>query len=150
MNLAFLQNDMQTALKTGDKLRRMVLGDIIAFIQKLSTAGKTKVEITDTMVDEALIKYQKTIQEMIDTCPADRVETLEDYKARMEIVKEYAPQMITNPEEIKKMVFAAAGDMELLPANRGTFMKTVMPALKGKVDMKIANQIITDMFKGNK
>lgn len=147
MNLAFLQNDMQTALKTGDKLRRMVLGDIIASIQKLSTAGKTKVEITDTMVDEALIKYQKTVQEMIDTCPEDRVDTLLEYKSRMEIVKEYAPQMITDPEEIKKMVLAAAGDMELSPANRGAFMKTVMPALKGKVDMKIANQIITNMFK---
>ena len=147
MTLTFLQNDMQNALKTGDKTRRMVLGDIIASIQKMATAGKTKVEITDTMVDEALIKYQKMVQEMIDTCPVDRTETLADYNQRMEIVKEYAPQMITDPEEIKNMVLAAAGDMELSPANRGAFMKTVMPTFKGKVDMKIANQIITDMFK---
>lgn len=150
MTLTFLQNDMQNALKTGDKTRRMVLGDIIASIQKMATAGKTKVAITDTMVDEALIKYQKMIQEMIDTCPVNRAETLADYNQRMEIVKEYAPQMITNPEEIKNMVLAAAGDMEFSPANRGAFMKTVMPTLKGKVDMKIANQIITDMFKGGK
>lgn len=150
MTLEFLQKEMQNALKNNDKLRRMVLGDIIASIQKLATAGKKKVEITETMVNEALIKYQKTVQEMIDTCPGDRVDTLLDYNSRMEIVKEYAPQMITNPEEIKKMITAAAGDMELSPANRGAFMKTVMPTLKGKVDMKIANQIITDMFKGNK
>ena len=149
MTLTFLQKEMQTALKTNDKLRRMVLGDIIASIQKLATAGKTKVEITDTMVDEALIKYQKMVQEMIDTCPADRAETLADYNQRMKIVKEYAPQMITDPEEIKSMVLAAAGDIELSPANRGAFMKTVMTAHKGKVDMKIANQIITNMFKGN-
>lgn len=149
MTLTFLQNDMQNALKMGDKTKRMVLGDIIASIQKMATAGKTKVEITDTMVDEALIKYQKMVQEMIDTCPADRTETLADYNQRMKIVKEYAPQMITDPEEIKKMITAAAGDMELSPANRGAFMKTVMPTLKGKVDMKIANQIITDMFKRN-
>ena len=57
MTLEFLQKEMQNALKTNDKLRRMVLGDIIASIQKLATAGKTKIEITDTMVDEALIKY---------------------------------------------------------------------------------------------
>ena len=149
MALEFLQKEMQIALKTNDKLRRMVLGDIIASIQKMATAGKTKVEITDTMVDEALIKYQKMVQEMIDTCPADRAETLADYNQRMRIVKEYAPQMITDPEEIKSMVLAATGDMELSPANRGAFMKTVMPTLKGKVDMKIANQIITDMFKRN-
>ena len=149
MTLTFLQNDMQNALKMGDKTKRMVLGDIIASIQKMATAGKTKVEITDTMVDEALVKYQKMVQEMIDTCPADRTETLADYNQRMKIVKEYAPQMITEPEEIKSMVLAAAGDMELSLANRGTFMKIVMPTLKGKVDMKIANQIITNMFKGN-
>ena len=64
MALEFLQKEMQIALKTNDKLRRMVLGDIIASIQKMATAGKTKVEITDTMVDEALIKYQKMVQEM--------------------------------------------------------------------------------------
>lgn len=150
MTLEFLQKEMQNALKNNDKLRRMVLGDIIASIQKVSTAGKKKVEITEIMVNEALIKYQKTVQEMIDTCPEDRVDTLLGYKSRMEIVKEYAPQMITNPKEIKTMITAAAGDMELSPANRGAFMKTVMPTLKGKVDMKIANQIITDMFKGNK
>lgn len=148
MTLTFLQNDMQNALKMGDKTKRMVLGDIIASIQKMATAGKTKVEITDTMVDEALIKYQKMVQEMIDTCPADRAETLADYNQRMKIVKEYAPQMITDPEEIKSIVLAAAGDMELSPANRGAFMKTVMPTLKGKVDMKIANQVITNLLNG--
>ena len=100
------------------------------------------------MVNEALIKYQKTVQEMIDTCPEERVNTRLDYNSRMEIVKEYAPQMITEPEEIKKMVLAAAGDIELSPANRGVFMKTVMPTLKGKVDMKIANQVITDLLNG--
>ena len=29
-------------------------------------------------------------------------------------------------------------------ANRGAIMKTVMPILKGKVDMKIANKVIGD------
>ena len=34
-----------------------------------------------------------------------------------------------------------------IPANKGLIMKTVMPQLKGKVDMKIANQVIATFLK---
>ena len=64
-----IRADMTTALKNGDKLRRLTLADIIATIDKTATAGKTRVDITDAFVDEVLVKYKKTVQEMIDTCP---------------------------------------------------------------------------------
>jgi uncharacterized protein YqeY len=96
-----------------------------------------------------LIKYQKMVQEMIDTCPESRVQTMATYKAQMDIVKEYAPQLITDEETIQTMIMDLLVDADLAPKkkNKGQIMKTVMPHLKGKVDMKSANQIIAGILK---
>ena len=66
-----LKADMTTALKEGKKLRRLTIADMVASIDKAATAGKTRVAITDALVDEVLTKYVKTVKEMIDTCPDD-------------------------------------------------------------------------------
>ena len=61
-----LKADMTTALKEGKKLRRLTIADMVASIDKAATAGKTRVAITDALVDEVLTKYVKTVKEMID------------------------------------------------------------------------------------
>ena len=144
-----LKSDMNIALKSGDKLRRLALADIVATIDKASTSGKTRIEITDTFVDEILIKYQKTVQEMIDTCPNTEqyAKYKETYQLRFNIVKEYAPQLITDETEIKGMILDVLNnEYGLEKKNRGQIMKIVMPVLKGKVDMGAANKVINEML----
>jgi len=144
-----LKDHMNMALKTGDKLRRLTLADIIATIDKAATSGKTRIEITDAFVDEILIKYQKTVQEMIDTCPNTEqyAKYKETYQLRFDIVKGYAPQLIVDEGRIKAMVLDALnGEIELVKKNRGQIMKIVMPILKGRVDMGIANKVISEML----
>ena len=97
MNLETLQKDKIAAMKIGADLKKQVLTDMIDAVQKAAITPKGRVDITDALIDEALIKYQKMVQEMIDTCPASRVQTMAIYKAQMEIVKEYAPQLLTDP-----------------------------------------------------
>ena len=81
------------------------------------------------------------VQEMIDTCPATRTDLLDEYKANMEIVNEYAPKLITDEKEIE--MFIRGLDFDLVPASRSSIMKE----LKGKVDMKIANKVLGEMLK---
>lgn len=144
-----LKSHMNMALKSGDKSRRLTLADIIATIDKASTSGKTRIEITDAFVDEILIKYQKTVQEMIDTCPNTEqyAKYKETYQLRFDIVKEYAPQLIADEDGIKAMILDALnGEIELVKKNRGQIMKIVMPILKGRVDMGMANKVISEML----
>ena len=142
-----LKADMTKALKDGDKERRLTLADIVATIDKTSTSGKTRLEITDALVDEVLIKYQKTIQEMIDTCPAERTDLLEKYQAEMEVVKLYAPQLMTNRGEIERTINDILnGEVPLTKANRGSIMKLITPYFKGKADMKIVSQVVSEML----
>ena len=153
MTLNGLQDQKIVAFKAGDKIRVKVLNDIIVLVQKEQTKGKTKIDATEEMVAQCAIKVQKTLEEMIATCPGktaqkDYTPLLEEYKAQLAIAKEYAPQLITDPEEIARMVVdAVSGEVELTIRNKGKVMKMVMPTLKGKVDMKIANDVIGGLLK---
>jgi uncharacterized protein YqeY len=144
-----LKSHMNMALKDGQKLRRLTLADIVATIDKAATSGKTRVEITDAFVDEILTKYQKTVQEMIDTCPnSEKYAGLKaEYETKLEIVKGYAPQLISDEETIRQMVLDAVnGEYPFEKKSRGPIMKLVMPALKGKADMAVANKVIGEML----
>ena len=150
-----LKHDMVVALKNGEKSRRITLADIVATIDKAATAGKQRVEITDTLVDEVLIKYEKTVQEMIDTCPTDEkyLQTRKEYLEKLNIVREYAPKVIDDIEEIRKMIYLWSCDnqVSIIPQNRGIVMKMIMPWLKeNHCDMKISQSILKQEFEKNK
>ena len=74
---------------------------------------------------------------MIYTCPESRAELLGAYKKRMEIVNEFAPSIMSDPVEIGNFIDSLG--IEINKANRGK----IMSALKGKCDMKIANEILS-------
>lgn len=147
MKLEVLQKEKVNAMKNKDEKRKAVLSEMIDMVQKASITAKGRVEITEQLVDETLIKYQKMTQEMIDTCPASRTDKLAEYETAMVIVKEYAPQLITDEAEIKGMILDVLNnEYALEKKNRGQIMKIVMPVLKGKVDMAVANKVIGTML----
>lgn len=148
MKLETLQNEMITAMKSGNRLRKSVLSSMIDAVKKASMTNNGRVEITEQLVDEVLLKYKKMVQEQIDTCPADRTETLEEYKAQMAIVAEFAPSLITDETEIRYLILDIVNnEMEFSKANRGKIMKVIAPVLKGKVDMGVVNKVLGGMLQ---
>ena len=58
------------------------------------------------------------------------------------------PILITDENEIKEMIISILGeDFDFKKENKGIIMKKVMPALKGKVDMGVANKVISTLLK---
>ena len=150
MTFEYILSEKTKAMKEGDKTRVKVLNDIISLVQKEQTKGKTKVEATEDMVAACATKAQKTLEEMVATCPstAEYSERLEDYTAQLAIAKEYAPVIITDEDEIKALILDALNnEYGLEKKNKGIIMKLVMPVLKGKVDMAIANKVIGELLK---
>lgn len=144
-----LKADMTKALKDGDKERRLTLADIVATIDKTSTSGKTRLEITDALVDEVLIKYKKTIQEMIDGCPDDRTKLKAEYENKLAITLEYAPKVVDDPFEVETLIlnFACENNLVLTKSNKGAIMKVIMPFLKqNNCDMKVANGVLNKVI----
>ena len=122
-----IKMEMTAALKSGDKLRRLTLADMVATIDKAATSGKKRVEITDAFVDEVMLKYKKTVQEMVDTCPDTEkyAEKKAEYLMKLAIAAEYAPTVIDDIEEIKKMIYLWGCDncVSIVSQNKGVIMK---------------------------
>ena len=148
MTLTILQSAKTEAMKNKNNVRKDAITAMIDAIQKASITAKGRIEITEQLVDETLIKYQKTVQEMIDTCPADRTELLDKYNAEMAVVKEFAPQLITNPQAIKDKMFILIMNAGLTPdkKSKGAIMKLASTEFKGKADMKIVSQVVAEML----
>ena len=140
MTLETLQKEMIAAMKAKNKVRKDTISSIVSAVKKAAIDNKCKNNITEEMVNTVILKEQKTMQEMIDTCPADRTDLLTEYKEKMTIITEFAPKLLTDPDEIK--TFIEETGIELIKANRGQIMK----ALKGKADMKIANGVVGGML----
>ena len=141
MELKVLQNEMVAALKARNKFRKDVISSLVGAVKKAAIDKNCRDNITEELVNAVLIKEQKIMQEMIDTCPATRPEVLAEYTAKKQIIDEFAPQVITDPAYIKTMVEAIG--IDLTKKNRGKIMKVLKDNL---VDMKVANQVVGGML----
>ena len=98
---------------------------------------------SEELVNSAILKEVKSVKEQIDTCPADRTELLEEYRARLAVFEEFAPKMLS-AEEVEAILTEKFADV-LATKNKGNIMKHVMPELKGKADGKVINQVVAKL-----
>lgn len=147
MTLETIQESIKRAMKTHATLEVETLRSVVAAVKK--AAIDKRCEITEELVDEMLLKEVKIIKEQIETCPATRPKMREEYEHRLMIVENFAPKLVTDEAEIVHMITAALAQEfgAAIPENKGLIMKVVMPQLKGKVDMKIANKVIATFLK---
>lgn len=147
MTIEQLNKEMIAAMKNKDKLRKDAISALIGAVKKAAIDKKCKDNIPEDLITEVILKEQKTINEMIDTCPADRTETLEEYKVRAAIIAEFAPTMMTEDEIAMELgMYCSLEGLELTKANRAAIMRGFMPTIKGRADGKLANKVITEML----
>lgn len=145
MKFENLQKDMIAAMKAKDKTRKETISSMVAAIKKIAIDEGTRDNISDELFDRAVIKESKTAKEQVETCPADRTDLLEEYKARLAIIEEYAPKMMSR-DEVEALLKEKYAEV-LATKNKGMIMKTVMAELKGKADGKVINETVADLCK---
>lgn len=145
MTIEQLRKDMIAAAKAKDKSRKDALSALVGDVKKLAIDEGKRDEIPEELVDRAVLKAQREAKESMETCPKDRVELLQQYKERYEIISEYAPKMMSE-DEIRDFLQKNAADV-LATKNKGQIMKTVMPMLKGKADGGTIAKIVSQMIR---
>lgn len=145
MKLETLQKDMIAAMKARDKVRKDAIASLVSAVKKAGIDAGCRDNIPEETVDRVIMKEIKTVKEQIDTCPASRTDLLESYQAKYDIMQEYAPKLLS-AEEVAAMVKEQFAEV-LATKNKGMIMKTVMPALKGKADGKVINQVVAALCK---
>ena len=141
MEFEKLQKDMIAAMKAKDKARKDSISSLISAVKKVAIDEGVRDNITEDIVDRVILKEIKSVKEQIDSCPESRTDLLEEYKARYDVISEYAPRLLSE-EEIKAILLDKFADV-VATKNKGQIMKVAMPELKGKADGKVINQVVT-------
>ena len=150
MTLETLQTEMIAAMKAKNKSRKDTISSLIGAIKKTAIDKRCKDNITEELVNEVILKEKKTVQEMIDTCPTNRTDLFFEYQERLNVIDEFAPKLVTDKDEIKRMILSVLPDsteISINKSNKGQIMKHVMPYMKGKADMKIVNEVLGELLK---
>lgn len=143
MTLDTLQAAMIASMRTGDKARKTAISNYIAAIKKAAIDKGCRDNITEEFVNAELIKIKKSVQEQVDTCPASRADLLEKYKAELEIIDEFAPALISNSNRIMEIL----RDEYEGPVDKKNLMKFLNTNFRGRMDMKIAAQVVDEVIK---
>lgn len=145
MTLEVLQKDMIAAMKARDKERKDSISSLVSAVKKGGIDNGCRDNIPEDIVDSVILKEIKSVKEQIDTCPADRTDLLEQYKARYDVFNEYAPKLLSE-DEVREILTTKFADV-IATKNKGQIMKTVMAELKGKADGKVINQVVAELCK---
>lgn len=145
MNLETLQKDMIAAMKAKEKLKKETISSLISAVKKAGIDSGDRENIPEELVNQTILKEVKTLQEQVDTCPAEREDLKEEYTRRLAIAKAYAPTLLS-AEEVKEILEKDFADV-IVSKNKGQIMKAVMPSLKGKADGKVINQVVGELCK---
>ncbi|ROR23930.1 hypothetical protein EDD66_11261 [Mobilisporobacter senegalensis] len=145
MQMEQLQKDMIAAMKAKDKVRKDAISSLVSGVKKVAIDEGCRDNITEELVDRVILKEMKTVKEQIDTCPEERGDLRQGYQATFEIIKEYAPAMMS--EEDVKIYIADKFPEAVATKNKGQIMKLVMAELKGKADGKVINQVVGELCK---
>lgn len=144
MTFEQLQLELFKSIKNKDRRKENILKEIVATARNMAIEKKQKDDITEEIINAAILKSKKVCQEQIDTCPAERANILAEYKANLECINLYAPQMMSE-DEVWKEVYAILARTDIQGFGKGAVMKVVMPKLKGKADGKIINKVVTEI-----
>lgn len=145
MTLEVLQKDMIAAMKARDKERKDSISSLVSAVKKVGIDNGCRDNIPEDIVDSVILNEIKSVKEQIDTCPADRTDLLEQYKARYDVFNEYAPKLLSE-DEVREILTTKFADV-IATKNKGQIMKTVMAELKGKADGKVINQVVAELCK---
>ena len=86
----------------------------------------------------------KQTQETLDLAPADRTDIIEQCKARLAVLSEFAPEEMSEDaiRAVIQEVIASLGIEKPEGKDKGKIMKELMPKVKGKADGALVNKLV--------
>ncbi len=141
-----VRKEMMAALKAGDKSRKEALSMLLsalkaAFIDK-------RADLTEDEENAIVYREIKEAQETIDTTPKDRTDIIDEYKLKIAVYSDFAPQRMSD-EEIRAVIAEVLKELDIAAPtakDKGRIMKTLMPRVKGKADGNAVNRLVSELF----
>ena len=138
---------MVAAMKNKDKARKETLSMLLAALK--NKAIDKRADLTEAEENEVIKKEIKQTQETMDLAPADREDIKEECAKRLAVLKEFAPEEMSEEQiraEINE-VLKNLGITEPTGKDKGKIMKELMPRVKGRADGALVNRLVGELLK---
>ena len=138
---------MVAAMKNKDKERKETLSMLLAALK--NKAIDKRADLTEAEENEVIKKEIKQTQETMDLAPADREDIKEECAKRLAVLKEFAPEEMSEEQirsEINE-VLKNLGITEPTGKDKGKIRKELMPRVKGRADGALVNRLVGELLK---
>ena len=156
------QKEINDALKSGDKIKRLVLGMLLSSVKNREIIKRTQLNKTVNDKDQLESQSQLNDKEILETIASEvkkRKEAIEQFKAggrqelaqkekiEMDILLNYLPAQLSE-EEIKMEVKKILNELDATDIKEmGKVMGRVMAKLKGRADGDLVGRIVKEELR---
>lgn len=145
-----LKQQLFADLKEAMKQKNTILKDTVQMVRAgiLQIEKDKKIELNDDGVIEVVAKELKKCYDVLpDYERSGRKDLIEELEKKIEILKSYLPEQLTE-DEIKKIVSEAIDETGAQSMkDMGKVMGIVSPKVKGKADGKIVSDIVKQFLQ---
>lgn len=141
-----IRAEMVKAMKNKDKDRKETLSMLLAALK--NKAIDKRADLTPEEEFEVIKKEIKQTKETMDLAPADRTDIIDQCKARLAVLSEFAPEEMSEDaiHAVIQEVLAGLGIEKPTGKDKGKIMKELMPKVKGKADGSLVNRIVGELL----
>ena len=141
-----VQQAMIAAMKAKDAPRKDTLSMLLAALK--AKAKDKRADLTEEEENAVILKEIKQTNETLESAPADRTDIIEQCEFRISVMKEFAPERMSE-EEIKAVVSGVISELGIekpTMKEKGIIMKNLMPKVSGKADGGLVNKIVSEFL----
>lgn len=142
-----IRAEMVNAMKNKDKERKETLSMLLASLK--NKAIDKRADLTEEEEFEVIKKEIKQTKETLELAPADRKDIVEQCERRLEILKEFAPEEMSE-DAILEVIHQVLAELEITEPTvkeKGKIMKNLMPKVKGRADGAVVNKLLGQILK---
>lgn len=141
-----IRAEMVKAMKNKDKDRKETLSMLLAALK--NKAIDKRADLTPEEEFEVVKKEIKQTKETMDLAPADRTDIIDQCKARLAALSEFAPEEMSEDaiRAVIREVIAGLGIENPTGRDKGKIMKELMPKVKGKADGSLVNKLVGELL----
>ena len=138
---------MVAAMKNKDRERKDSLSMLLAALK--NKAIDKRADLTEAEENEVIKKEIKQTQETMDLAPADREDIKEECRKRLDVLKEFAPEEMSE-EQIRAEISGVLQELGIEQPSgkdKGRIMKELMPRVKGRADGGLVNRLVGELLQ---
>jgi uncharacterized protein YqeY len=144
-----IKEDLKNAMKEKDDVKKVVLRLAVSSINNYMKDNKLET-LSNEQTAVLLQKEVKQLNESLSyAVKAERQDLIDEANAKINILSSYLPKQLSE-DEVRVIISGVLDELniELITmADKGKIMKVLMPKVKGKVDGKIVDTILTNIIK---